>query len=389
MGKTVSILGSTGSIGCSTLRVIESLGGEFEVYGIGCSGSLALLRDQIAVFSPAAAAVESDKAVVSDEFASIRREFPAVEFLTGSGAMEELASRTVDVCVSAVVGAAGLRPSLSALRNSRRVALANKETLVMAGGIVMQTAAECAAELIPVDSEHSAVLSLLGNVPEGSLERIILTASGGGLRDCPLNNLSEVTPEMALAHPTWDMGRKITIDSATLVNKGLEVIEAHYLFDVPYSDISVLIHPESVIHSLVETVDGSLFAHMGVADMALPILSALKYPEKVRNKFGRLRLEDIGSLNFREFDRERYPALELCYEAGIQGGTMPAVLNAANEAAVEAFLDGNIAFTDITRVIENAMKSHMSIQNPSLEDIFDADYKTRRISAENIRSYSL
>ncbi len=383
--KTITILGSTGSIGLSALRVLRELRDEFRVSGLGCNRNLELLEEQIREFRPAAVAVASAEIRRGPEYASLEQRYPHVEFITGDDCMETLATMETDITLSAIVGAAGLAPSLAALKSSKRIALANKETLVMAGDIFMKEAARRKVELIPVDSEHSAIFSLLHGVKSSELERILLTASGGGLRKVPVIDLDGVTPEEALCHPTWSMGRKITIDSATLMNKGLEVIEAHHLFSVSYEKIEVVIHPESVVHSMVETVDGAVYAHMGVADMALPILNALKYPQKTRNNFGRLDFSKESLLHFSGWDRERYPALTLCYEAGKRGGTLPAVLNGANEAAVNAFLDRRISFTDITSVVEKVMQLHEVIEKPSIDDIFEADSFAREISEKTIR----
>ncbi|MBN1534143.1 MAG: 1-deoxy-D-xylulose-5-phosphate reductoisomerase [Spirochaetes bacterium] len=385
MAATLTILGSTGSIGESTLRVLRALRGRYSVYGLSCSSNLPLLDRQIGEFAPRAVAVESADAVSSEGYGALMRRHPGVEFLEGPGGVIELAGRKADLVVSAIVGAAGLRPTLAAVGSAGRIALANKETLVMAGDLVMPMVRRSGSELIPVDSEHSAVFSLLRAVSAGEVARIILTASGGSLRDVPLDELPRVGPERALAHPTWDMGEKITIDSATLMNKGLEVIEAHHLFGVPYERIDVLMHPESLVHSLVEATDGGLYAHLGVNDMALPIMSALTYPERGPGAFGRLRLEEVGSLNFGPCDRERYPALELCYHAGKTGGTLPAVLNAANEEAVRAFLDKKILFTEIARIVEKTMARHRVRAVPTLEDIFESDSDAREISRSFIK----
>ncbi|OHD66328.1 MAG: 1-deoxy-D-xylulose-5-phosphate reductoisomerase [Spirochaetes bacterium RBG_13_51_14] len=377
MSKTISILGSTGSIGETTLRVLRFLKDEYRVYGLACRGNIELLERQIREFRPAVAAVGSAEAAASEEYKSLKRRYPETAFLGGEEEVVELAGRSVDVLVSAIVGAAGLRPTLASLTAAKRVALANKETLVMAGDIVKGELAAGGTELVPVDSEHSAVFALTQGLEHTEIERIILTASGGSLRAVAIDRLADVTPEQALAHPTWDMGHKITIDSATLMNKGLEVIEAHHLFDLPYDVIDVLIHPESIVHAMVETIDGTVYADMGVTDMAFPVLNALTFPEKRKNPFGRLRLEDVGRLTFAPCDRNRYPALDLCYEAGRRGGTQPAVLNASNEAAVAAFLEGRIPFTDIVRVVEETMEKIKVVDDPSLDDIFDSDREAR------------
>jgi 1-deoxy-D-xylulose-5-phosphate reductoisomerase len=385
MAATLTILGSTGSIGESTLRVLRALRGRYDLYGLSCSSNLALLERQIGEFSPRAVAVESRGALSSEACAALREKHPDVEFLEGPDGVIELAGRRVDLLVSAIVGAAGLRPTLAAIGSAGRIALANKETLVMAGDLVMPMVRRSGSELIPVDSEHSAIFQLLRAVPVAEAARIILTASGGSLRDVPLEDLPNAGPERALAHPTWEMGEKITIDSATLMNKGLEVIEAHHLFGMPYERIDVLMHPESLVHSLVEAKDGALYAHLGVNDMALPIMSALTYPERVPNEFGKLRLEEVGSLNFGPCDRARYPALDLCYGAGKTGGTLPAVLNAANEEAVRAFLGKKIVFTEIAKIVEKTMARHRVKAAPALEDIFDSDSDAREVSRSFIK----
>ncbi len=375
--KNITILGSTGSIGCSALRVVKSFSGEFKVHALACGSNISLLREQINEFGPSFAAVQSERALVSDEYKKLKKDYPSVRFFEGDDGVVELASQRTDTVVSAIVGAAGLRPGMAAIESSKRIALANKETLVVAGDIFMKRVRERGVELLPVDSEHSAIFSLLENKNRDELLRIIITASGGSLRDLQADELAGVTPERALKHPTWNMGQKITIDSATLMNKGLEVMEAHHLFGVDYDKIDVIVHPESVIHSMIETVDGSIYAHMGVADMALPVLSALKYPEKCANEFGRLDLAKIGSLNFRPVDHARYPALDLCYDAGKKRGNMPAILNASNEIAVNAFLEKRIGFTDIVKVVENTMKSVAFNPEPSFEELLGADHEAR------------
>ena len=297
MQKYVTILGSTGSIGTSAVRVIAASGDDYRVRGLSCRGNVRLLARQIEELQPEVVAVESHEARSDSEYRHLKDAFRDVEFIEGSECVTELAARPADITLSSIVGGAGLRPSLAALESSKRVALANKETLVMAGDIFMARAREKGTELIPVDSEHSAIFSLLEGIRPETVHKIILTASGGSLRDYPLEKLPGVTPAQALVHPTWDMGRKITIDSATLINKGLEVIEAHHLFSASYETIDVLLHPESIIHGIVETVDGALYSHMGVADMAFPIQAAFSYPEKKPTFFGRLDLLKVGSLS--------------------------------------------------------------------------------------------
>ncbi len=383
MTKSLIILGSTGSIGESALRVVSSFPGEYRVQGLACRSNLKLLDRQIGEHGPSIVAVESDCASMADELNALKKKHPGVEFLTGTDGVAELASNESDILLSAISGAAGLRPTLAALGSAKRIALANKETLVMAGGLFMKMLRDRGTELVPVDSEHSAIFSLLDGKRREEVERIILTASGGSMRDCPLDDLDRVTPEMALAHPTWDMGSKITIDSATLMNKGLEVIEAHHLFGIDYDRIGVVVHPDSIIHSMVETVDGAIYAHMGVPDMAFPIMNAFAYPLKRRNPFGRLDLEKIGSLRFGPCDPRRYPALGLCIAAGKAGGTVPAYMNAANEVAVETFLKKRILFTDIVKVVERSLERHRADGDPDIESIFEADREARK-TTQNI-----
>jgi len=384
MSRKITILGSTGSIGESALRVVRQPGIGLRVYGLSCKQNINILETQIEEFSPSVVAVESDDAISAGAYRDLRKRYPQVEFLEGEQGVCDLASRETDVLVSSIVGAAGLRPTLAAVGSAKRIALANKETLVMAGEIVMQRIRESGGELVPVDSEHSAVFSLLRDMPRKQVRRIILTASGGSVRDIPADELDSVRPEAALEHPTWSMGSIITIDSATMVNKGLEVIEAHHLFGYDYRDIDVIVHPESIIHSMVETVDGSVYAQLGVADMALPIMNAVTFPDRVENSFGRINFEELGSLTFRPCDREKYPAVDLCYSAGRRGGTAPAVLNAANEIAVDAFLQGSILFTDIVKIVEKTLGLHSVLDSPSIEDIFRADAEARDIAANLI-----
>jgi len=378
MKQRITLLGSTGSIGISTLKVVDFLSSSIAVHGLACKQNISLLREQIALYHPVSVAIETINESNKDDFKRLEQQYPHINFYTGNDGVKTLAQEPVDILLSAIVGAAGLEPTIAAFENTKRIAIANKETLVMAGSIVMAKAQELDVELIPVDSEHSAIFALLENKKSDEISRIILTASGGSLRDHPLESFDAVTPERALAHPTWDMGNKITIDSATLFNKGLEVIEAHHLFGIPFDDIEVILHPESIIHSLIETIDGALFAHMGVTDMVHPILMALSYPEKLENPFGKLDLAKVASLHFNAVDKKRYPALDLCYEAGKTAGTMPSVMNAANEIAVEAFLRKKISFTQIVKVVEEVMNDHKVVTNCEIEDIFNADTEARQ-----------
>ena len=308
-----------------------------------------------------------------------------MSFCGGEQGLRELAARDVDILVSAIVGAAGLVPSAAAIGHAKRIALANKETLVAAGDWFIKQTQKSGTELVPVDSEHSAVFALLEGRDPSSVQKIILTASGGSLRDKTLSELAHVTAADALNHPTWDMGKKITIDSATLMNKGLEVIEAHHLFDMPYEKIDVVIHPESAIHSLVEMADGALFAHLSVADMALPILQALMFPQKRVHGFGSLNLAELGALHFFAYDAMRFPALNLCRAAGITGGTAPAVLNAANECAVYAFLENKISFVNIVHVVQDVLNAHVVEKIFCIGDALEADRRGREKASQIIR----
>lgn len=363
----VVVLGSTGSIGRQTLDVIRRLRGRFRVVGLAAGENHTLLEDQIREFRPALVWCANERRHMELKAASGRPD-------TRWAPMEEMASHPeAGVVVVATSGVAGLEPTLAALRAGKAVALANKEVLVMAGGVVIRTAAEHGGQLRPVDSEHSAIWQCLWGEDLGTVERLILTASGGAFRDRPLDELERVTPAEALRHPTWQMGRKITIDSATLLNKGLEAIEARWLFDIPLERIEVVMHRESIVHSLVEFNDGSVKAQMGEPDMRLPIQIALTYPERVPlDATPRLDLAKLGALHFAAPDFKRYPCLQLALQAGRAGGTAPAALVAADEVAVEAFLRGDIAFTAIARVISDTLERHTNVAEPSLVQIQEA-----------------
>jgi 1-deoxy-D-xylulose-5-phosphate reductoisomerase len=369
--KNLSILGSTGSIGRNVLRVIDQFPERFSVVALGAGRNMELLAEQIERYSPEIVAVLDED--LAHRLQERLPEGRPLEILHGSDGYEAAAAlHSADLVVSAMVGSAGLLPTMAALEAGKSVALANKESLVMAGELVMRTAREKGVSIIPVDSEHSAIFQCLAGHRREDLEEIILTASGGPFLDTSIEELETITAEMALRHPTWEMGPKITIDSATLMNKGLEVIEAKWLFDVPPALIQVMIHPESVIHSMVVYQDGSVIAQLGLPDMRVPIAYALSCPERLRLGLPKADFVDIGALTFREPDLEKFPCLALAVEACETGMTMPAVLSAANEVAVDAFLNGRIGFRRIGEVVQHAMHEHTPVPSPRLSDILEA-----------------
>jgi 1-deoxy-D-xylulose-5-phosphate reductoisomerase len=382
--KSVAVLGSTGSIGQNALRVLSGFADRFSVFGLSANRNVQLLKEQISRFKP-------EVAVVYDRDA-LRRLGPLsdVEILQGDQGLETLSSHPrVDLVINALVGSVGLLPSLRAVESGKTLAIANKESLVMAGRLLMQIARENGAQILPIDSEHSAIQQCLLAGQKEEIRRLVLTASGGPFLSKNPEDLGKVTVQEALSHPTWDMGKKITIDSATLMNKGLEVIEAHWLFGVPADRIQVLIHPQSIIHSMVEFVDGSVVAQMSVPDMKLPIQYALFYPQRIASPQDpnsdnntRLDLSKIGRLTFLEPDFGKFPCLGLAYQALKLGGTAPAVLNAANETAVGAFLEQRIGFTHIEKVVRETLGQHKTESSPSLDDILKADHWARQTAAE-------
>ena len=373
--KRISILGSTGSIGVSTLDVIGAHPGEFTVTALAGGRNIARLKRQMERFHPCLVAVIDEAHAC--ELKSLAGTTTTTILFGPEGYREAAAVEDTDMVVSAMVGAAGLLPTLDAIEAGRDIALANKETLVMAGGIVLDKAVQKGVTVIPVDSEHSAIFQCLQGHNREDLHRIILTASGGPFLHTSADELAEVTPAQALKHPNWTMGNKITIDSATMMNKGLEVIEASWLFNVPVSKIEVVIHPESIIHSLVEYKDGSVIAQLGVPDMRVPIAYALSYPRRMNRSGAGLDLVNVGRLTFLKPDPVRFPALRLAYEAAETGGTMPAVLNAANEVAVTAFLDREIGFNEIGRLVEKVLSQHCVRVEPRIEEILAADRQAR------------
>ncbi len=376
--KNLSILGSTGSIGTQTLDVVDKTN-EYRVMALSAHKNVSLIEKQIRKYKPKIAAMTDENAAAE---LKVKVGDTDTKILSGiEGACECAALNNVDTVVTAIVGIAGLKPTLSAISAGKRIALANKETLVTAGEIVMEAARKNNCEILPVDSEHSAIFQSISN--QGKfLKSIIITASGGPFFGKTLQELSSVTPEMALKHPNWDMGAKITIDSATLVNKGLEIIEAMHLFKLPVDKIRPIIHRESIVHSMVEFCDGSVIAQMGVPDMKLPISYALSYPERTIPVCEPLDLLTVGKLSFYDIDHNAFPAIMLAKKAAEEGGVMCTVYNGANEAAVEMFLKGQCSFTDISRFISTAMEKAPKITNPSLEDIFSADLLSRKIVKE-------
>jgi 1-deoxy-D-xylulose-5-phosphate reductoisomerase len=374
--KKIAILGSTGSIGKNALRVIDSLGPEYKITALSAHSSIDLLADQTRRYKP------EFLAVTNSDYVEQLRELIGdldIEILAGPDGLIKIAElQQVDIVLTAVVGAAGLHAVLAAAGRGKRLAIANKEPLVIAGELLKKETKKNGSVIIPVDSEHSAVFQAMQSGSKEQVNKIILTASGGPFRQADQEDLRNVTLEQALAHPVWDMGPKITIDSATMMNKAFEIIEARWLFDIPVEKIEVLIHPESIIHSIVEFVDGSMIAQLGEPDMCLPIQYALTYPERVAGIAKALRLEDIGTLNFEKPNLQTFRALTLGYEVARTGGTAPVVFNAANEAAVEEFLAGRIKFVNIVEIIENCLNRHNVKPTICLEDVLEADSWARR-----------
>ncbi|MEG0772310.1 1-deoxy-D-xylulose-5-phosphate reductoisomerase [Clostridium sp.] len=375
--KNISILGVTGSIGTQTLDVIRNSNNEIKLIGISANKNYEKIIDIIEEFNPKYVAMMDNKSYeeVKKYCEEKNRNIKVLQGLEGLNDIATL--KEIEIVVTSVVGMIGLVPTINAIRAKKHIALANKETLVVAGEIVMKEAKENGVNILPVDSEHGAVFqSLLGNNPK-EVNKIILTASGGPFRGKKREELENITPEQALKHPKWNMGQKISIDSSTLVNKGLEVIEAHFLFGVPYSDIQVVIHPESIIHSMVEYIDGSVIAQLGSTDMRLPIQYALNYPKRQQAIAEKLDFYNLTSLNFQRPDMDTFRCLSLAYKAGNIGGNMPAIFNGANEIAVELFLDGKIRYLQIEEIISEAMDIFEFIDSPGLEEIIDIDKRVR------------
>jgi 1-deoxy-D-xylulose-5-phosphate reductoisomerase len=376
--KKVVLLGSTGSIGTSTIKVAEDLPDRIQLVGLGAGNNVDLLVKQSRKHKPQAVSI-TDPAKAKGLNGALESK---AEVYSGSEGLLKLATMPgADIVLIAIVGTAGLQPALAAIRAGKDIAVASKEILVMAGEIVMSEAKKHGVRVLAVDSEHSAIFQCLDGKPSGSVRKLWLTASGGPFRTTPKEEFSTITVERALKHPSWVMGRKITIDSATLFNKGLEMIEARWLFDIEMSRVAVVVHPQSVVHSMVEFVDGSMIAQLSTPDMCLPIQYALTYPERAASDRVQTNLARLGSLTFEEPDTERFPALNFARRAGEVGGTMPAVLNAANEIAVEAFIKGRISFPGISETVWKTMERHIVIDHPTLEQLLEADAWARREAA--------
>lgn len=383
--KSISILGSTGSIGTQTLDIVSQHPDKFRVVGLATGSNLMLLAQQVKQFKPEIVAIKD-----ANKLAELHEALRDLDYkpilLAGEGSISEVASYgDAQSVVTGIVGCAGLLPTIAAIKAGKDIALANKETLIAGAPVVLPLIKEYGVKLLPADSEHSAIFQCLQGVPDKGLRRIILTASGGAFRDLPVEKLPYVTVADALKHPNWAMGKKITIDSATLMNKGLEVIEAHYLFGLDYDNIDIVIHPQSIIHSLIELQDTSVLAQLGWADMRLPLLYALSYPERIYTDWQPLDLVKVASLTFREPDHQKYPCMNLAYAAGRAGGCMPAVLNAANEQAVALLIEEKIKFLDIPRLIQTVCDRfvNQNTSNPNLDDILYADKWARNEVIDN------
>jgi 1-deoxy-D-xylulose-5-phosphate reductoisomerase len=378
MPKRITILGATGSIGDSALDVVRMYAGEFEIVGLSAHRNVDKLAELVQEFRPKYVAL-SDKSALHDVDAKLN----GAEILNN---VEDLAAADADVVLCGMVGAAGLQPILSAIRAGNRVAVANKEPIVMAGALIMEEARRHRVEVLPVDSEHNAIFQCLHGESIDAVACVHLTASGGPFYRRSRESLLAVTPEEATNHPTWDMGAKISVDSATLMNKGLEVIEAHWLFALPLSKIRVVVHPQSIVHSLVEFTDGSILAHLGLTDMKFPIQYALTWPERVSKPLGRLELTEMAALTFDKPDFEQFPCLEMAWAAARQGGTAPAILNAANEIAVSAFCQNRLAFLEIAETVRATLDQCASESEVTMESVLAADRLAREAAERHVAS---
>jgi 1-deoxy-D-xylulose-5-phosphate reductoisomerase len=391
--KAITLVGSTGSIGTQTLDIVTQYPDQFRIVGLAAGNNVEMLAAQIRQFRPEIAAICSEDKLPALKEAIIDLDPQPILLGGDAGVIEVARYGDAQTVVTGIVGCAGLLPTIAAIEAGKDIALANKETLIAGAPVVLPLVEKHGVKLLPADSEHSAIFQCLQGVPKGGLRKILLTASGGAFRDWDVEKLADVTVADALKHPNWSMGRKITVDSATLMNKGLEVIEAHFLFGLDYDDIEIVIHPQSIIHSLIELQDTSVLAQLGWPDMRLPLLYALSWPDRIYTNWERLDLVKAGNLTFREPDHQKYPCMQLAYAVGKAGGSMPAVLNAANEQAVALFLDEKIRFLDIPRCIEWVCDRHQNDNrtNPSLDDILAADKWARQevlTATENLETHS-
>jgi 1-deoxy-D-xylulose-5-phosphate reductoisomerase len=378
--KAITLLGSTGSIGTQTLEIVAQYPEQFRIVGLAAGNNVEMFATQIRQFRPRIAAICNEEKLPLLKLAIADLDPQPILLAGEAGVIEVARYGEAETVVTGIVGCAGLLPTIAAIEAGKDIALANKETLIAGAPVVLPLIKKHGVKLLPADSEHSAIFQCLQGIPVNGLRRIILTASGGAFRDWDVEKLASVTVADALKHPNWSMGRKITVDSATLMNKGLEVIEAHYLFGMDYANIDIVIHPQSIIHSLIELQDTSVLAQLGWADMRLPLLYALSYPERIYTDWKQLDLVKAGNLTFKEPDHSKYPCMKLAYAAGNAGGSMPAVLNAANEQVVALFLEEKIHFLDIPRCIESVCSSFspQNRSNPSLDDILAADKWARQ-----------
>ncbi|MCC5653526.1 1-deoxy-D-xylulose-5-phosphate reductoisomerase [Nostoc sp. XA013] len=391
--KAITLVGSTGSIGTQTLDIVAQYPDQFRIVGLAAGNNVEMLAAQIRQFRPEIAAICSEDKLPALKEAIIDLDPQPILLAGEAGVIEVARYGDAQTVVTGIVGCAGLLPTIAAIEAGKDIALANKETLIAGAPVVLPLVEKHGVKLLPADSEHSAIFQCLQGVPKGGLRKILLTASGGAFRDWDVEKLADVTVADALKHPNWSMGRKITVDSATLMNKGLEVIEAHFLFGLDYDNIEIVIHPQSIIHSLIELQDTSVLAQLGWPDMRLPLLYALSWPDRIYTNWERLDLVKAGNLTFREPDHQKYPCMQLAYAVGKAGGSMPAVLNAANEQAVALFLSEKIRFLDIPRCIEWVCDRHQNdnCANPSLDDILAADKWARQevlTATENLETHS-
>jgi 1-deoxy-D-xylulose-5-phosphate reductoisomerase len=382
MLKQISILGSTGSIGKQALEVVDSLPDQFKIYGLAAGTNIDNLKDQIKKYKPEIVSVKDEQTALM-----LKNEIAGIQIVWGKEGLIEIAgSGENNLVLVAVSGITGLFPTLAAINSKVDIALANKETLVAAGNIVMERAVKNNVSILPVDSEHSAIHQCLCYKKPDQIKKLIITGSGGPFREKTIAEMSKATVKETLAHPRWSMGDKISVDSATLMNKGLEVIEAHWLFGTAYDDIEVVIHPQSIVHSAIEFKDGSVIAQMGIPSMHIPIQYALTHPDRYEGlKTSSLSLTEAARLDFEKPDLNKFPCLKLAYEAGKKGDAYPVVLNAVNEEAVYAFLDNKICLTDIAKIVEKGLEAHSSIKNPSLDDIIHVDNWARNFSKEILK----